>query len=392
MMRGLRGLALRRCEQYGNALDEPRSVALDADHGRRSAARRGRGVPVAWLAVCAVVGWNALSLRAETRAVPYLNDSSVHEQMVRFATAQFQSGHLPLTRWFPYLGLGSPQFLHYQSLPAMLAGLLGLMLGPNTAFLLTLYLLLCLWPVSVYVGARLFDIPRPAAAAAAVAGAFVMSRIGVGYEQNAYIWVGYGVWAQLWASLSLPAAWGLSFRAIRDGRRYASAALAVAATLAFHFETGYLAVLPLLLWPFITPRALVRRAARAVLICGGALMACAWVIVPLLAQRDWAATNEILKGTPLVNGYGASRVVGWLTSGQLLDAGRVPVLTVLFGLGLAVCCARFRRDESARALVVLFAACLVLSFGPATLGPLADVGKALDRLYPYRPAGRTDAR
>ena len=40
--------------------------------------------------------------------------------MVRFATAQLRAGHLPLTSWFPYLGLGSPQFLHYQSLPAML--------------------------------------------------------------------------------------------------------------------------------------------------------------------------------------------------------------------------------------------------------------------------------
>ena len=28
-------------------------------------------------------------------------------------------GHLPLTGWFPYLGLGSPRFLRYQSLPAI---------------------------------------------------------------------------------------------------------------------------------------------------------------------------------------------------------------------------------------------------------------------------------
>ena len=47
-----------------------------------------------------------MSLRAVTLAVPYLDDSSVHEQMVRFATAQLAGGHLPLTSWFPYLGLG----------------------------------------------------------------------------------------------------------------------------------------------------------------------------------------------------------------------------------------------------------------------------------------------
>lgn len=74
----------------------------------------------AWLLVAAVVLWNLVTLRALTLGVSYLDDSSVHEQMVRFATRQFQSGHLPLTSWlswFPFLGLGSPQFLHYQSLP-----------------------------------------------------------------------------------------------------------------------------------------------------------------------------------------------------------------------------------------------------------------------------------
>ena len=46
--------------------------------------------------------------------------------MVRFATAQLRAGHLPLTSWFPFLGEGSPQFLHYQSLPAIVTGAAGL--------------------------------------------------------------------------------------------------------------------------------------------------------------------------------------------------------------------------------------------------------------------------
>jgi hypothetical protein len=46
---------------------------------------------------------------------------------------------------------------------------------------------------------------------------FVASKTGIGYEQNAYVWIGYGVWTQLWASLTLPLAWGFSWRAIRVG-------------------------------------------------------------------------------------------------------------------------------------------------------------------------------
>lgn len=95
----------------------------------------------AWLLVAAAVGWNLVSLRALTIRVPYLNDSSVHEHMVRFATSQLRSGHLPLTSWFPFLGEGSPQFLHYQSLPAILTGAAGLAVGPDVAFRWSLYLL-----------------------------------------------------------------------------------------------------------------------------------------------------------------------------------------------------------------------------------------------------------
>ncbi|HWF72536.1 MAG TPA: hypothetical protein VG186_04280 [Solirubrobacteraceae bacterium] len=328
--------------------------------------------PGPWLLVAAAVAWSLVSLRAETRAVPYLNDSSVHEQMVRFATLQWRAGHLPLTSWFPYLGLGSPQFLHYQSLPAMLTGLLGLAVGPGAAFRWTLYLLLSLWPISIYLAARLLGADRWAAGVSAAMSPFLASVIGVGYEQKAYIWIGYGVWTQLWAAWTLPLAWGFSWRAIRDGRRYFPAVALVALTVAFHFETGYLALLPLLLWPLVSRRPIVVAARRAALVLAGSLLACAWVIVPLLAQRDWASTNEILQGTSLVNGYGA-RVLGWLASGQLLDAGRLRVVTVFALIGLVLAVRRWRSDDTGRALVAVLVGCTVLSLGRSGLGPLVDV-------------------
>ena len=100
-----------------------------------------RPSPVPWLMVGAAVVFNYWSLRAEAAPVAYLNDSSVHEQMVRFATDRLRAGHLPQTSWFPYLGLGSPQFLHYQSLGATVTGLAGVLLGPDRAFTWSLFLL-----------------------------------------------------------------------------------------------------------------------------------------------------------------------------------------------------------------------------------------------------------
>jgi hypothetical protein len=326
-----------------------------------------------WSIVAAAVAWNLASLRALTLGVAYLNDSSLHEQMVRFATAQLRAGHLPLSSWFSFLGAGSPQFLHYQSLPAILTGMVGLAVGPDGAFRWSLYLLLSLWPICVYVSARAFGAGRPAAAASAAMAPFLASATGVGYEQHAYVWTGFGVWTQLWASWTLPLAWGFSWRAIRDGRGYLRAVLLTALTVALHFETGYLALSVLVVWPLVAGRPLVARVRRAAVLLGGSLLAAAWVIVPLIEQRRWAAVNEPLQNTGLVNGYGARRVLDWLVSGQLLDHGRLPVVTVFAALGFGLAWLAWSSDADARALLVALAVCLLLAFGRTTLGSLADL-------------------
>jgi hypothetical protein len=326
-----------------------------------------------WSVVAAAVAWNLVNLRALTFPVAYLNDSTLHEQMVRFATAQLRAGHLPLTAWFPFLGEGSPQFLHYQSLPAMLAGAVGLLTGPDVAFRWTLYLLLSLWPVSVYLAARAFGAGRAAAAASAAMAPFLVSATGVGYEQQAYVWRGYGVWTQLWAMWTLPLAWGWSWRAIRDGRGYLRAVALTALTVALHFETGYLALSVLLVWPLVAGRPLVTRVRRAAVLLAGSLLASAWVIVPLLQERPWAAVNEPLQATGEVNGYGARQVLDWLFTGQLLDSGRLPVITVLAAVGLALAWLAWSTDASARALLAALAVCLLFAFGRTTFGSLVDV-------------------
>lgn len=364
----LQGTRLSAVTPATPATRAPAATADSGPPGSHGPASRGP-----WLLVGAAVAWNLLSLRAETLGVAYLDDSSVHEQMVRFATDQFRSGHLPLESWFPFLGLGSPQFLHYQSLPAMLTGLAGLLLDPDAAFRWTLYLLLSAWPIAIYVSGRLFGASRGAAAAAAAISPFLVSKTGIGYEQNAYAWIGYGVWTQLWASVTLPLAWGFSWRAIRDGRHRFAAAALVSLTVALHFETGYLALLPLLLWPCVSGRPIATSARRAAAVAVGALFAAAWVIAPLIDQRPWAGVNEALRGTALSGGYGAARVLGWLGAGQLLDHGRIPVVTAFAAIGLVVALARWQGDAGARALVVALAGCLLLSFGRTTFGSLVAV-------------------
>ena len=326
-----------------------------------------------WLLVAVAVVWGLWELRPELRAVPYLDDSSLHQQMVRVAASRISQGHLPLTSWFPYLGLGSPQYLHYQSLPSMVSGSIGTVFDPDTVFRWSLYLLLALWPLSVYWGGRLFGLGRWTAASAAAVSPFLASAAGIGYETKAYVWVGYGVWTQLWAAWTLPLAWGFTYRAVSSLRAALPAVLFVMLTVALHFETGYLAFVALVVWPFLVPSDLWRRLGRALVVGVAALGASAWVIVPLLDQSHWAARNQVLGGTGLENGYGARQMLSWLFSGQIYDAGRWPVVTVLVGVGLAVCIARWRSSVAGRALVSIWVVTLLMTFGRTTFGSLYRV-------------------
>src|SRR5579863_2361116 len=332
-----------------------------------------------WTLVGTMVAWSLWQLRATVISAQYLDDNSVHQQMVRFATAQIHAGHDPLTSWFLYLGLGSPQFLHYQSTPAILTGLAGLVVGPDAAFRWSLYLLWCLWPVAIFVSARLLRLRPWAAALAAVIAPFLHSAPGIGYEQHAYLWVGYGVWTQLWGSWALPFAWALSWRAVADKRFLAPAAGAVALTAAFHYETGYLAFMAILIMPFLVRTGLRARLLRGAILLALSLLASAWVVVPLLRYARWAGLNQALSSTAMVNGYGAGQTMTWLVSGRIFDAGHLPVISLLVLAGLVAAVLQWRTAgpdglvSPGRALVALFCAGLLLSFGRTTFGSVVSI-------------------
>ena len=326
-----------------------------------------------WSLVLVAIIWGLVELRPELTAVPYLDDSSIHQQMVRFASTRWSQGHLPLTSWFPYLGLGSPQFLHYQSLPSMITGLFGTFMDPDTAFRWSMYLLLALWPLVVFWTARVFGLGRWTAGAAALVSPLLQSAVGIGYEDMAYIWRGYGVWTQLWASWTLPLAWAFTFRALdaRNSvrRSVLPAVFFIMLTVGLHFETGYLAFVAVIVFPFLVPSDLRHRLVRAVLVGGSALLASAWVIVPVLTQSHWAARNQVLEGTGLENGYGARQLLDWLFRGQLFDRNHwIAVITIFGAVGIGVCVVRWRTFVAGRALVAMFVVTTLMTFGRTTFG------------------------
>jgi hypothetical protein len=335
-----------------------------------------------WVFVAATIAFDAWTLHAEARSVAYQVDASVHTAMVRFAAERISAGHLPWTSWFPFIGLGSPQFLHYQSLPAVLTGLLAEVISPSSAVAWTTYLLLASWPLCVYVSGRLFSLSPWAAAGAAMASPFLSSAFSSGYEQRAYIFLGYQLWTQLFAMWCLPIAWGLTWRAVNSNTLRLSAAVAVAATICMHYETGYLAILPLFVWPWLKPRDLARRLRSAVFVGAIALSVSAWAWVPLIADKKWSAINSVLAGTNYQKGYGTTTMLKWLVTGKIFDSGSVfAIITLLGGVGLVVSIVRWRQDVAGRALITIAVASFLLECGITTFGALADIIPGHQDLY-----------
>src|SRR5437870_3408505 len=93
----------------------------------RSLASRGTTSPLAarwpqinerlpFALVIATVVFNLVVLRAEIHPAAFLNDSTQHIQMVRWASRQFAEGRIPFDGWYRYFALGSPNFHQYHTL------------------------------------------------------------------------------------------------------------------------------------------------------------------------------------------------------------------------------------------------------------------------------------
>jgi len=328
--------------------------------------------------VGAPVVLNLWILRAQARSVQNWGDGAVHVALIRRAWSAWSGGDIPIDAWLNTFTTGFPVFHHYQTLPHVLMGVVAGVVGPQTAYSWSLYVLLASWPISVYIGGRLMRWSKWEAGTAAFlapllvtkSGIFVGGRLAVilGYENGSYTWGGSaGVWTQLWGMWLLPLAWGLSWRAVARNGSYALAAGVNALTLACHFITGYLALASLGAWVIARPPDLYRRMARAAIVLVGAMLVASWVIVPVLADNRWAGESAYLEGW-WRNSFGAGRVLWWLISGQLFDAQRIPIVTFLLDIGIATCIIRFRSDERARSLLAVWALSLVLFFGRDVVG------------------------
>lgn len=322
-----------------------------------------------YLLVAAAVVFAIVLLRSELREVYFPNDASMHSSWARFAQEQFRAGRNPFDPWYPFLGLGAAQFHQYQVLSHIVVGALSAVVGDWT-FRWSAYLLICTWPISVYIGARLLGLDRWQAATAALVSPLAVNNKGYGFEWGSFLWLGSGMWSMLWALWLLPIAWGLSWRAVARGERYGLTAFVVGLTCALHFLTGYLVLLSLGVFVVVRPHRIPKRLLRAAVVGVGGLLIFAFVFIPTVSDFAFVNRDVFNQNTFWADSFGPGNVFSWLVSGEVFDSARLPVLTILAALGLLGCGFRVRTAEWARILPGLLALSLALYSGRHVVGPV----------------------
>ena len=310
-----------------------------------------------------------------TTPVPASNDLALHWQMVQGASREMANWRNPLDFWMPQIELGYPQFLYYQNLPHLaVAGVHRLLFGLvelRTVFDGARYLLLVGLPLTVYWSMRRMDFSVRAAAVSAAATTLFANRDGYGLEYDGQLWLGRGLFTQLWAEhLSLIVMAGL-YRLMRTGRGYAGTVAALAALALSHFIWSYMmAMTGLLLCLSLSTGATWKTNVFRLFIVGTLAMAIsAYMLVPFaMSSGSYLA---MFPGIVAPDLDGSDSMLSALQR-LVIDEDRWPILTALSLVGGAA--ALFMRTSAARFALVGTVVWLVLyQFRPTEVNWLGRV-------------------
>jgi hypothetical protein len=325
--------------------------------------------------------------------VPSNNDDATHFLLIQRASEALANGENVLDHWVPQLELGFPWFIYYQPLPALLVvllhrALLGLV-DLLTVFNAVRYVLLAGLPLTVFWSLRRMGTGTFGAAVAAAASPLLSGDFRYGFDYDSYIWRGFGMFTQLAAMhlsfMTVAVAWtALRSRARSD---VAWLALALSALVLTHLIYSYMMAITLAVLAIAgadARRDVVRRLVRLAMAGVPAGLITAWLWLPFITQTAFLGASPYLQPEKY-DSYGAQKILGWLVTGDLMDHGRLPVITALVALGIVA--AFLTRTALARTALVLFAVWLVLYFGKPTLDGLVGLFPMHDGLLLHRFIG-----
>ena len=314
------------------------------------------------------------------------NDMALHRLLTEAAVEAITQGQDFTDPWQGSMSMGFPLSHYYQHLPHVTIAFVHVL--TLEVFSLTdllhwsTYLLLSLFPISIYWSLRHLGFDQISSAMGGLVAPLAATNGLYGFDFRSYVFAGWGLYTQLWGMVLLPPALAVGYRVLREGRGYFWATLLLASTLMSHLIYGYMAFLTLGILTLIQPiqisnpmslaGTLLRSWRRLIILFLLVVVVTSYFLVPFFLDLEYF-NRSVWTDPRKFNSYGHSALVSSLVSGQLFDGvNRIPSLTYLVFLGFIVCLLR-RRNERHLIPIAIFLLWLMLYFGRETWGSLIDL-------------------
>lgn len=251
----------------------------------------------------------------------------------------------------------------------------------------TKYLLLCFFPIPVFLALRLVGFSTVLAALSAFFASHLSTDGLYGIDPPSFLWRGYGLTSQLYAMIFMPLALAFMYRAMRKITPPYSqsdlflASLFLCLTTAGHLGMGIITFISTIPFVFLDldKTHLTERLKKAVMIYIFALLPLVYWIIPMLLKLNYHIVSfwdPIWK----FNSYGWYEVVQQFLQGEIFDWQRLPIITVLVVIGFFALLLNTRLFPFA----LLFAFWFLLYFGRTTWGNLLDLIPGMKDFHQHR--------
>ncbi|MCX6791721.1 MAG: hypothetical protein NT149_01640 [Candidatus Gottesmanbacteria bacterium] len=247
-----------------------------------------------------------------------------------------------------------------------------------TYYHFVIYLLLCLFPLSVFLALQVAGFPWLTSGFGALLASQISTDGLYGLDPASFLWRGYGLSSQLFAMVWLPLTLAYCHRALTIKRAIIPAIIFLILTTAGHLGIGmmtFLALIPLTLAAPILAffqqqslqkifEPLKKNAVTLGIIAVVSIGFLSYWILPAMSLdrfHNFSFWDPVWK----FNSYGVKEVITRLGNGALFDFGRLPILTGLILIGL------FTIQYSQFAILFIFF--ILLYFGRTTWGNVLDV-------------------
>ena len=377
----------------------PNSAGNNVEHSAPSKLGYLLEIFISFALVLFAVAFNLIHLYPEVAGdVRDKNDMVLHLVMTDAVVEALTQGQDFTDPWQGTMGMGYPNLTYYQQIPYLVVALAHVLTLEEFPLVEMLhwsnYLILSLFPLSIYWSLRRFGFDRISSALGGLVSSLLSTNGIFGFSYRSYTFGGWGLYTQLWGMVLLPPTLAVSYRVLHEGRGYFWATLLLAATLMSHLIYGYMAFLTLGIFTFIQPilisnpksfvKGIWKQWRRLIILCLLVVVVTSYFSVPLFLNLDYFTPNraESIK----FDSWGHSAVLEGLVGGGIYDFDRFPSLTYLAFAGFVICLFRWR-EERYLVPVAIFLLWLLLYFGRATWGPLIDLLPMSRYLHMHRFIG-----